>query len=463
MDMEPRRLMSDYLHEIGNLDDYTLEHYPEFQLHVKLHYDNGRVELIEDIHGTTEIWQILNGLIGLDDGRALERNDIRLYYEEILLVNEDAPLRYVFDDDDLTNPDPFKTYMLHAYLKDGEPSEASLDELVSDSDEEPINYITYEDFAFPFQTYKYPLYPSDKKRDWDVLLRDAIYHFRLEEALFDMYEWKYELKVSNFKNGNWDEDTVFELVYLPEVQISAKLEFMEGKRETHKFMVDTRFDILRCAIANNHDGIRSSDLRLLYKGEDVDLSKQLRQVIKDIENPYAFHEVQVMTRLTGGGKRNRCQEAEENARRVAGRLEDGNQFKQPAMSYSDQVWKQSGSFFENAIVKMNRAELEKLTEDYNSSSSSAVEVFMTSIASSFAPYYSLLQKTIDDAKTAQDCLVSALVCSYYREFFGATVAGKLSHQAFEGLMEKRDGRLQVQEEAARLIRERDGDMDDDDL
>lgn len=91
--MEPRRLMSDYLREIGNLDDYTLEHYPEFQLHVKLHYDNGRVELIEDIHGTTEIWQILNGLIGLDDGRALERNDIRLYYEEILLVNEDAPLR----------------------------------------------------------------------------------------------------------------------------------------------------------------------------------------------------------------------------------------------------------------------------------------------------------------------------------------------------------------------------------
>ena len=312
MEMDSERWMSDYVHSIDHDDDYTLAYYPRFQ--VKIHFDHDHyhdVFHLDGMRGTSDVWDVKHTLTNAID---LECADFDLYYKDRLLDNAHEVLRSVFNDFDLTHPSHNNDYILRfsciqseseSHAEENESEECVSDDNEPDSDEEPINYIHYEGEAYPFETYKFPLYPSDLKHTVDELANDAICFFRFEGALNDNLTHKYVLKTENSQNGEWDEDTVINLVYIPKIVISAKLEFLGGIRETYELFANTCISLLKYDIIDGRDGIRPSELRILYKGEDVDEDKQVREIFEDIGYAYAFHEVEVKLQAPGGGKRGR--------------------------------------------------------------------------------------------------------------------------------------------------------------
>mmetsp|Transcript_145049 Transcript_145049/g.205281 ORF Transcript_145049/g.205281 Transcript_145049/m.205281 type:complete len:693 (-) Transcript_145049:25-2103(-) len=295
MEMDSERWMSDYVHSIDHDDDYTLAYYPRFQ--VKIHFDHdhyhdvgnckpGDVFHLDGMRGTSDVWDVKHTLTDAID---LECADFDLYYKDRLLDNAHENLRSVFVDFDLTHPSHNDDYTLR----------------FSCIQSEPINYIHYEGEAYPFETYKFPLYRSDMKHSVDELTGNAVSFFENEGALNDNLTHKYVLKTENSQNGEWDEDTVINLVCIPVIEISAKIEFLGGIRETYKMFANTHIWLLKYEIIFGRDGLRRSDLRVLYKGEDVDEYKEFREIFEDINSAYVFHEVEVKLRGSGGGKRGR--------------------------------------------------------------------------------------------------------------------------------------------------------------
>ena len=189
--------------------------------------------------------------------------------------------------------------------------------LVSD-DGNPINYILYEDHAYPFETHKVPLYQSQLRLNLRDLRAYAIWCLYRDGVLNDKTMTKFELQTTNLMNYQWDRNTGFYLVYLPRFDISVKLEFMEGIRETYSMRVVDTFEDLLMDIAEKHD-IDPRDLRIFYKKEvknhenmfcfeevmGHDGSLKFRIVLDNVEWAYAFHEVVVKLRGRGGGKRGR--------------------------------------------------------------------------------------------------------------------------------------------------------------
>ena len=247
----------------------------------------------------------------------------------------------------------------------------------------------------------------------------------------------------------------FTLIHFPP-ELHLVLEFEEGKREITIIEPETRVCDLLERIADVRDGIEPSDLRITYQGKDVEDTDTMFQVFpKDITDPFVLREFVVKLRGLGGGKRGRYEDVENMARGVVMGITDGNAFKQPAMAYSNGILDQTGHFFKDKIALMRKDELDKLYDAYNSSTSTSFEKIVSTIAPHIEPYYNHLQKTIDDAKEAQDALISALSCCYVKEF--ANEKGKCQHKVFENLMDDQDNKLdrdaQIQEEIDRRLRE----------
>ena len=247
----------------------------------------------------------------------------------------------------------------------------------------------------------------------------------------------------------------FTLIHFPP-ELHLVLEFEEGKREITIIEPETRVCDLLERIADVRDGIEPSDLRITYQGKDVEDTDTMFQVFpKGITDPFVLREFVVKLRGLGGGKRGRYEDVENMARGVVMGITDGNAFKQPAMAYSNGILDQTGHFFKDKIALMRKDELDKLYDAYNSSTSTSFEKIVSTIAPHIEPYYNHLQKTIDDAKEAQDALISALSCCYVKEF--ANEKGKCQHKVFENLMDDQDNKLdrdaQIQEEIDRRLRE----------
>jgi len=172
-------------------------------------------------------------------------------------------------------------------------------------------------------------------------------------------------------------------------------------------------------------------------------------------DPFVLRELVVKLLGLGGGKRGRYEDVEDTARGVVMGISDADSFKKPAAAYSNGILDQTEHFFKDKIALMRKDELDKLYDAYNASSSFAVEKIATSIAPCIEPYYNHLQKTIDDAKEAQEALISALSCCYVKEF--ANEKGNCQRRVFENLMDDQNDRLdrdaQIQEEIDRRLRE----------
>ena len=108
----------------------------------------------------------------------------------------------------------------------------------------------------------------------------------------------------------------------PKIVISAKLEFLGGIHETYKMFANTRISWLKYDIIDGRDGICPSELRILYKGEDVDEDKQVREIFDNVGYAYAFHEVEVKLRGPGGGKRGRTSVSMSSKDDITKSLED---------------------------------------------------------------------------------------------------------------------------------------------
>ena len=239
-------------------------------------------------------------------------------------------------------------------------------------------------------------------------------------------------------------------------ELHAKLEFEGGKVQQMRFLKMHTVQTLIDFIVSTKEGINGEDIRVLYKGEDVDPKLTFNAVIKGIHNPRLLKQVQLMFRGFGGGKRPRIVEDKEAvARSVIAKLPRENKHQAPIEMYGEKILSSSGTFFKNAIEKMNRKELDSLNEAWCMTNSNTPEIFMNKLAPHLEPFCALLQQQIDDATEALSCLNMALVSCYSKEFL--TSHGTLSHKAFEKLMEERwkvlDEDNRVYEEVERRLRE----------
>lgn len=287
-------------------ENYDLEYYPPFFLDIKFFYGNNDgcecYNTTYEVHGTTDIWEIEYDL-GNDLGDRVPLSNIVFFYKGVRRGSSHQ-LRHIFEDD-LTVPSPFKRYELSAYMA-----------YILENDSvpmPPINYILYEDHAYPFETHKVPLYPSNLECSKWKLKKDAIAFLCAQGVLNDTCGRNYEIKFKNIADNVWDENTEIYLVYLPRFDISVKLEFEEGVRETFTMRQQNDFEDLLDNIVRGRGGLEPTDLRVFYKGEEQTcLDTKFRDVFENIGWAYAFHEVVVKLRGRGGGKRGRSTASSSN-------------------------------------------------------------------------------------------------------------------------------------------------------
>ena len=300
--------------EIDPDDEYVLEFYPMFQLQVHRHFGAHDIITFDDAHGTDLLWDFLQDI----------RNNTRVYleiYYEGILVDEDEPLHVIFFDRDLTNPNYNEDYVLHVYLveddhDDTQSSDDSDDTQTSDDaqssddsddtqtidDAQVIGFAIYTDEAFPFETHKCPLYGRDLKKSYERLKKDVHGFFcdmgvfnRILTRLFDSFVLK--------KTDGMD----YILEYYPPIEIHAKLWFDEGRIYVDHFHADELIQNLLWNIGKKYPPLLPGEVRVLYKGKDLDYMNEdikLHEMIEG-ESPHHPHRVDVMTRIGGGGKRSR--------------------------------------------------------------------------------------------------------------------------------------------------------------
>lgn len=145
---------------------------------------------------------------------------------------------------------------------------------------------------------------------------DYILHFSCIQSESESHAEENESEecVSDDNEPDTDEE--------PKIVISAKLEFLGGIHETYKMFANTRISWLKYDIIDGRDGICPSELRILYKGEDVDEDKQVREIFENVGYAYAFHEVEVKLRGPGGGKRGRTSVSMSSKDDITKSLED---------------------------------------------------------------------------------------------------------------------------------------------
>ena len=280
-------------------DEYVLEFYPMFQLQVHRHFGAHDIITFDDAHGTDLLWDFLQ------DIRNNTRVFLEIYYEDIL-VDEDEPLHVIFFDRDLTNPNYNEDYVLHAYLveddhDDTQSSDDSDDTQTSD-DAQVIGFAIYTDEAFPFETHKCPLYGRDLEKSYETLKKD-VHGFFCDMGVFNrILIRRFESFVLKKIDGM---DYILE--YYPPIEIHAKLWFDEGRIYVDHFLADELIDSLLCDLNKRYPPLYPGEVRVLYKGIDLDYMNEdikLHEMIEG-ENPYDFRMVDVMTRIDGGGKRSR--------------------------------------------------------------------------------------------------------------------------------------------------------------